>query len=71
MVIKKRDITEISIDLSGPQGNAYFLLGQADVWAKQMGLDSQKILDEMKASDYEHLVKVFDGYFGHFCTLYR
>ena len=27
------------IDLDGPDGNAFFLLGQAQSWAKKLGYD--------------------------------
>lgn len=61
----------IEIDLTGPQGNAFYLLGQVPSLAKQLGLDSDKIQEEMKADDYENLINVFDNYFGKFITLYR
>ena len=59
------------IDLTGPQGNAFFLLRQAEVWAKQMGLDFEKIHKEMTGGDYENLIQVFDKYFGSICDLER
>jgi len=61
----------IEIDLTGPQGNAFFLLGTARNLAKQLGLNSSEILDEMKSGDYENLLEVFDSYFGDFVKLYR
>jgi len=59
------------IDLTGPQGNAFFLMGQASRYARQLGLDSDAILAEMKSSDYENLVQVFDRYFGNYVILER
>jgi hypothetical protein len=70
-MIKSKKNKDIEIDLTGPDGNAYFLLGTADDWAKQLGLDSEAIQAEMKAGDYENLVNVFDNHFGDFVTLYR
>lgn len=61
----------IEIDLSGPQGNAFFLLGTAKNLAKQLELDGSKIQAEMMAGDYENLLQVFDSYFGDFVILYR
>jgi len=61
----------IEIDLTGPEGNAFVLLGYASKFAKQLGLDSKTIQKDMMSSDYEHLVKVFDKHFGTFVTLYR
>lgn len=74
MAIKKKsqlDKNPIIIDLTGPEGNAYVLLGYASQYAKQLGLDDKKIQEEMKSSDYENLVQTFDKYFGEFVTLLR
>lgn len=58
------------IDLRGPDGNAFVLLGRARIYAKQLGYDPQEITAEMKSqSDYFHLVAVFDKYFGEFVDL--
>ena len=62
------------IDLTGPQGNAFYLLGTANNLCKQLDLDDntkQKISDEMTSGDYEHLIKTFDYYFGDFIDLER
>jgi len=61
----------LEIDLTGPNGNAYYLLGTAKNLAKQLDLDSDKILNEMQSGDYENLIQVFDKNFGLFVTLYR
>ena len=61
----------IEIDLTGPDGNAFVLIGKAGNLAKQLGLDKAKIQAEMMSGDYEHLVNTFDKHFGHFVTLYR
>ena len=73
-MIKSKKSTGIEIDLTGPQGNAYFLLGTASKMGRQLGLDSDEIgviLRNMRSSDYENLVNVFDRNFGDFVTLYR
>ena len=64
----------IMIDLTGPQGNAFFLLGTASKLAKQCEYskeDQNQLLELMKSSDYENLIGVFDDHFGDFVTLYR
>jgi hypothetical protein len=71
MIVEKEEKFGIEIDLTGPQGNAYFLLGTADNLAKQLGLDGQQIKSEMMSGDYENLVQIFDNYFGRIVTLYR
>ena len=57
--------------MTGPDGNAFMLIGRASNLAKQLGLDSKAIQAEMMSGDYEHLVNTFDKHFGHFVTLYR
>jgi hypothetical protein len=59
------------IDLTGPQGNAFFLMGQVGPYARRLGLDSNQIITEMKSGDYENLVAVFDRYFGDYVILER
>jgi hypothetical protein len=71
MAIKNKKTREIEIDLTGPEGNAFVLIGKAANLAKQIGLDAKAIQAEMMAGDYENLIKVFDKHFGHFVTLYR
>lgn len=72
MVIKtRRESDMVEIDLSGPEGNAWNLLGVAQKFAQQTGVDPKPILDDMKSADYDHLIEVFDKHFGEFVTLYR
>jgi len=71
-IIKKEERYERRvIDLTGPEGNAYFLIGLAKQWGKQMGLDTDKIYEEMTYGDYENLIQIFDKYFGSICDLER
>jgi hypothetical protein len=72
MIRDKKPQSEIVIDLTGPQGNAFFLLGYAKRLAKQLEFeDIDGLLDEMKSGDYEHLIQIFDEYFGDFVILER
>ena len=71
---RPRGPTPIEIDLTGPQGNAFYLLGLADNLAKQLGYDASRrtcILEEMKLTDYEGLLFTFDREFGTLVTLWR
>ena len=71
-IVKKKARTgKIVIDLTGPNGNAFYLLGCAKSFAKQMELDYEVISKEMTSSDYENLITVFDKYFGDVCDLER
>jgi DNA-binding transcriptional regulator LsrR (DeoR family) len=71
MIKKKQNKSVIEVDLTSPQGNAFYLLGLASQLSKQLGLDEVEILQEMQTSNYENLVKVFDKHFGKFVILYR
>jgi len=76
MAIKSKDEmpSERSIDLTGPDGNAFVLMGYAKQYGQQLGWDKvkcQELINEMMEGDYEHLLKVFDTAFGEFVTLYR
>ncbi len=62
---------KIEIDLTGPQGNAYYLLGCAQNFCKQLNWDYEPIKEKMTSSDYENLLEVFDYYFGEFVILWR
>ena len=63
----------IEIDLNGPEGNAFVLLGYASRLGKQIyGYEKTEArLEEMKLSTYELLILTFDEYFGDIVTLYR
>ncbi len=75
MIREKEERTgPIVIDLSGPDGNAYALMGYAKNFAKQLGWEKeryQNLITEMMDGDYEHLLQVFDREFGTFVVLER
>jgi len=76
MIRSKKDKPSgpIEIDLTGPQGNAYYLLSLADNLAKQLRYDKarrEKIKREMMLTDYEGLLYTFDREFGLLVTLWR
>lgn len=71
IVNKTNKTTRIEIDLTGPDGNAFVLLGKAKQFARLLGLDHESITAEMMSGDYENLIQVFDREFGSFVTLYR
>ena len=74
MIKDRREMNpQIEIDLNGPEGNAFVLLGYASRLGKQIyGYEKTgAILEEMKLSTYELLILTFDKYFGSIVTLYR
>tara|TARA_R100000541_G_scaffold1705_4_gene6558 strand:+ start:1938 stop:2186 length:249 start_codon:yes stop_codon:yes gene_type:complete len=70
MIRKSTRASEIVIDLDGPNGNAFYLMGVAKQYAHSMGMKASPIMSEMCAgTDYYKLVKVFDKHFGHLVVL--
>ena len=51
MIKEKKQTNGIEIDLTGPQGNAFYLLGTAKNLAKQLDLNGKQIMDEMMSGD--------------------
>ena len=65
---------EIEIDLTGPQGNAFYILGLAKKLCKEFGMTKayeDDLLAEMKSGDYDNLISAFDNSFGSVVTMYR
>jgi len=77
MAIKsKAAIRKPEIDLSGPEGNAFCILGTAQRLAKDLNrfgvsIDAAAVIEEMTSGDYEHLIQTFDKYFGDHVDLVR
>lgn len=73
-IILPTPLRKAQIDLDGPSGNVFVLLNQVERTCKQLKdidpkYDSVKIIEEMKQSDYNNAVKVFDKYFGEYFDL--
>ena len=75
MAILTKDTTKKRvIDLTGPNGNAFYLMGVACNFMKQLKFtdeEGESVFEELKSGDYEHLIKTFDKYFGDFVDLER
>lgn len=50
-------------DLSGPEGNAFAVLGVAQKVAKQNGMDWEAIHKEATSGDYDHLLETIKKHF--------
>lgn len=64
----------IIIDLTGPSGNAFALMGIAKNLGRQLDLtleETDKLIQDMMSGDYENLLQVFDNAFGAFVILER
>ena len=75
MIRAKTVKKEIVIDLTGPEGNVFYLIGTAKRLAKEVfGYDRNRLDSlqrDMMSHDYEYVVQKFDSLFGHFVTLER
>ena len=74
MIREKQPQKEIIIDLTGPDGNAFVLMGYARQFARQLGYskeDQDQLLELMTSGDYENLLEVFDDHFGSFVIIER
>lgn len=69
MIKKKKTSRYETIDLDGPNGNVFYLLGTAKKYGQLIGGDYDKIIEEMTSSDYYNAVRVFNKYFGSFVVL--
>lgn len=58
-----------TIDLSGPQGNAFALLGIAAMICHKTGREWEPIRKDMTHGDYHHLIAVFEREFKAFYKL--
>ena len=70
---KQKNSGPIVIDLTGPQGNAYYLMAVVQSTFKKSGAPElgESIIKEMKSGDYEHLLETFDRYLGDHFILER
>ena len=71
MIKEKPKSNGIEIDLTGPQGNAFYILGVAKSLCKELDFNQSFVLNEMKSGDYDNLIEVFDKYFGSVVTMYK
>lgn len=73
MIRDKQDSKPV-IDLTGPEGNAFALMGMATRWGKQLSKTKPEIdaiIKEMTSGDYEHLLEVIDREFGEYVIFER
>jgi hypothetical protein len=60
---------QLSIDLSGPFGNAFFLMEISYLISMHTSKDGNSICNRMRASDYDNLLYVFISEFGEYVQL--
>lgn len=70
---KSRKNEKIVINLNGPQGNAFYLMGVVQSTFTKSGARElgQSIVKQMMEGDYENLIRLFDLYLGNHYDLVR
>ncbi len=73
MIVSKSENPKsvLEIDLTGPDGNVFNLIGIGKNMCGQLGIDKDQFTKEMMSSDYENAVNTFEKYFGEFVLLYK
>jgi hypothetical protein len=74
-MIKPKEIRKQEIDLKGSQGNAFYIMGAGKNLHRDLTREGvelppwEEIRKDMTSSDYNHLIQVFDKYFGSYIDL--
>ncbi len=68
-LLQHRPMGKQTIDLNGPDGNAWCLLGTGQSLARNLRIDFEPIRTEMMSGNYRHLVETFDKHFGEYVDL--
>ena len=60
-----------TIDLSGPDGNAFSLMARADDFLRQLGRrdEFRAMRTDMMSGGYDNLLDIFEKNFGDYVTL--
>ena len=69
MLMREPSTGRLFVDLDGPGGNVFSLIGVAKELSRQIGLDEEAVAAEMKQGDYSEALRVFRRYFGSLVTL--
>ena len=71
---KELSYRKIEIDLRGPDGNVFYLIGAVSALGQSLGWCTEAIemvRGMMMLGDYENALKIFDHHFGDYVILYR
>lgn len=74
MIVAKKEKKYIEIDLTGPNGNAFYLLAMVDRIGSQIGIPKEvrtDIKNLMTLGSYEDLLNTFDIWFGDYVIMYK
>lgn len=71
MIKSIEEKNKLEIDLTGPDGNVFVLIGIGGRLCKQLGFNSEMFSRRMMSGSYENAVATFEEYFGDYVILYR
>lgn len=66
-IMSKYHISKHRIDLAGPDGNVFVLIGLGGKWLNALEAPEKEIKEfreDMRKSDYKHALEVFKSWFG-------
>ena len=72
MIRKKEPTSTIVLDLDGPEGNVFNIIGTATMLGRNCGYkedDIKTMVEEMKSGDYINALTVFNKNFGSFVVM--
>jgi len=61
----------MEINLTGPEGNVFNLIGVGGRLCKLLNINQDKFVREMMSGDYNNAVNTFEKYFGDYVILYK
>lgn len=61
----------MEINLTGPEGNVFNLIGVGGRLCKLLNINQDKFVREMMSGDYDNAVNTFEKYFGDYVILYK
>jgi len=77
-MIKEKRRDKVEIDLTGPQGNVFNLIGVAMDLGREINrrrggnyIDVKAIQEDMMSEDYDHAIEVLEKHFGDHIIMYR
>jgi hypothetical protein len=71
MIQAKPQNFKITIDLSGQEGNAFYIIAVARRLANDLKINFDPIHKEMIGGNYDNLIKTLDKHFGEHILIYR
>jgi hypothetical protein len=71
MIVEKTSKSFLEIDLTGPEGNVFYLIGMGRQLCKSLLIDVNQFTNEMMSGDYENAVNTFEKYFGDYVIIYK